>query len=174
MAHPYKGVMSDRGERPLPDDLLRVAERLREERPSLDGLALDRAKTRARARASAPESGAVNHGKGALLRSRIAITMILAVDILMSLSGAGLAVSGLGDSGDAADVQYSNPGDDSATTLGDAGDSAHPADVQPAAQESSDPDENLPFTGFAAIPVLVGGLALLSSGIVLRRRSARE
>ena len=177
--------MSDRRERPLPDDLLPVAEWLREERPSLDGFSLDRAKTRARARAAATERRAVTHGKGALLRSRIAITMILALGILMSLSGAGLAVSGLGDSGDASNVQYFNdpgeeddPGD--STTLSDrgdsgvGGDSTEPGDVQPAAQESSKEDDKLAFTGFAAIPVLIGGLGLLCSGFVLRRRSARE
>jgi hypothetical protein len=32
----------------------------------------------------------------------------------------------------------------------------------------------LPFTGFAAIPVLLGGLALLSGGLVLRRRTRSE
>ena len=29
----------------------------------------------------------------------------------------------------------------------------------------------LPFTGFAAIPVLLGGLALLTGGLLLRRRT---
>jgi len=166
--------MSDRRERPLPDDLLPVAEWLREERPSLDGFALDRAK--ARARAAATERRAVTHGKGAFSRSRIAITMILALGILMSLSGAGLAVSGLGDSGDASSVQYpTDPGHSSrSTSLGDSDDSSDAADVQPAAQESSGDGDKLPFTGFAAIPVLIGGLALLSSGVVLRGRSARE
>jgi len=173
--------MSDRGEHPLPDELLPVAEWLREERPSLDVLALDRAKTRARARAAAA-ARPTTHGKGVLLRSRIAITMILALGILMSLGGAGLAVSGLGGSGDASNVQYSNDsggsggsGSSNTTTLSDPGDSSDPADVQPAAQEESSGDDGeLAFTGFAAIPVLIGGLALLSSGFVLRRRSARE
>jgi uncharacterized iron-regulated membrane protein len=169
--------MSDRGERQLPDDLLRVAERLREERPSLDGLGLDRAKTRARRQATARRTPARNR-KGALLKSRIAITMILALGILMSLSGATLAVSGLGDSsGDAAGVQYFNdPGDDSSTSsrsLGDPGDPSDPGDVEAASQESSG-DGELAFTGFAAIPVLIGGIALLGSGLVLRRRSERD
>ena len=94
----------------------------------------------------------------------------------MSLSGVGLAVSGLGDSGDASSVQYpTDPGDSSrSTSLGDSDDSSDAADVQPAAQESSGDGDKLPFTGFAAIPVLIGGLALPSSGFVLRGRSARE
>ena len=33
---------------------------------------------------------------------------------------------------------------------------------------------SLPFTGFAAIPVLLGGIALLSAGLVLRRRTGDE
>jgi hypothetical protein len=32
----------------------------------------------------------------------------------------------------------------------------------------------LPFTGFLAIPVLIGGIVLLSTGLVLRRRAARD
>jgi hypothetical protein len=32
----------------------------------------------------------------------------------------------------------------------------------------------LPFTGFAAIPILLGGVALLASGLVLRRRAAHD
>ena len=38
---------------------------------------------------------------------------------------------------------------------------------QAAAAQTSE----LPFTGFAAIPVLLGGLALLAGGLVLRRRT---
>jgi hypothetical protein len=177
--------MSDRGEHPLADDLLRVAERLRSERPSLDGLGLDRAKTRARARATATQRTAARHRKGALLKSRIAITMILALGILMSLSGATLAFSGLGVSGDdASDVQYmfNNSGDESSSdddsssseSLGDPSDPSDPGDVEAASQESSGGGDELAFTGFAAIPVLIGGVALLGSGLVLRRRSERD
>jgi hypothetical protein len=38
------------------------------------------------------------------------------------------------------------------------------------AAAAADTDE-LPFTGFAAIPVLLGGLALLTGGLILRRRT---
>jgi hypothetical protein len=34
--------------------------------------------------------------------------------------------------------------------------------------------EQLPFTGFAAIPILLGGVALLGTGLVLRRRTAED
>ena len=45
--------------------------------------------------------------------------------------------------------------------------SAQPTRQEAAAAQTS----QLPFTGFAAIPVLLGGLALLSGGLVLRRRT---
>jgi hypothetical protein len=45
-----------------------------------------------------------------------------------------------------------------------------PERQQAAAVETS----QLPFTGFAAIPVLLGGLALLTGGLILRRRTRSE
>ena len=44
--------------------------------------------------------------------------------------------------------------------------------VEAGAQASG--EEQLPFTGFAAIPVLLGGVALLATGLVLRRRTSNE
>ena len=40
--------------------------------------------------------------------------------------------------------------------------------VQPARQVGS--PRNLPFTGYAAIPILVLGIALLTAGVIARRR----
>jgi hypothetical protein len=157
-----------------------MAERLREERPSLDGLALDRAKTRAQARATAAQRGAGIHSKGAFLKSRLAITMILALGALMSLGGVGLAVNGLSDSGDGAEVQYLTDESSDESLGGDSGtgsDSVGASDVDPAGQESTGGGgggDELAFTGFLAIPVLIGGLALLGSGFVLRRRTDRD
>ncbi len=53
--------------------------------------------------------------------------------------------------------------------------------VLPAEESSTQPERQvaaaaetgqLPFTGFAAIPVLIGGLALLTGGLILRRRTS--
>jgi hypothetical protein len=49
------------------------------------------------------------------------------------------------------------------------------AGTQPTRQEAAAAQTSqLPFTGFAAIPVLLGGLALLTGGLVLRRRTRSE
>jgi hypothetical protein len=50
--------------------------------------------------------------------------------------------------------------------------------VQPTKQVESGAQSGggseLPFTGFAAIPILLGGVALLSAGLVLRRRTGTD
>jgi hypothetical protein len=46
--------------------------------------------------------------------------------------------------------------------------------VEAGAQAGGDDGEQLPFTGFAAIPILLGGVALLSTGLVLRRRAGDD
>ena len=46
------------------------------------------------------------------------------------------------------------------------------SDTQPERQAAAAAETSqLPFTGFAAIPVLLGGLALLTGGLILRRRT---
>jgi hypothetical protein len=51
-------------------------------------------------------------------------------------------------------------------------------DVQPTRQVtagvSDDTDGELPFTGFAAIPVLLVGLGLLTGGMLMRRSSRTD
>lgn len=49
-----------------------------------------------------------------------------------------------------------------------------PAAVQPARQVQEAGSNELPFTGFAALPVLLLGLVLLSAGLVMRRSSAKD
>ena len=46
--------------------------------------------------------------------------------------------------------------------------------TQPTRQEAAATNSQLPFTGFAAIPVILGGLALLAGGLLLRRRTRAE
>jgi hypothetical protein len=41
-------------------------------------------------------------------------------------------------------------------------------------EAGADAPGQLPFTGFAAIPILLAGLTLLGGGLVLRRRTARD
>jgi len=119
------------------------------------------------------------------MKSRLAILSMLVAGMLLSTTGAGLAVTSLG-SNDASVAQYGgdkgangggggnngNNGGDNGEVLGQ---SAQGTEVQPARQvETGAGSGQLPFTGFLAIPVLLGGVALLSTGIVLRRRTASE
>ena len=125
------------------------------------------------------------------MKSRLVILTMLVLGMLLSTAGAGLAVSGI--SGDAAQEQYgasetpSGGGDvlgdqDAGTNApadnggGDTSPGGGEGDTQPARQveAGADTDTSLPFTGFAAIPVLLGGIALLSVGLVLRRRTGDE
>ena len=140
------------------------------------------------------------------MKSRIAILATLALGMVLSTGGAGLAVSGFASQSDnAAATQYGTPTPTATTTPtggggnndvlgeeesgggnptgggnengGPAGqeDEEQPArQVEAGAQAGGGDDEELPFTGFAAIPVLLGGVALLTTGLVLRRRTANE
>jgi hypothetical protein len=67
--------------------------------------------------------------------------------------------------------------DNAPAPASESGGGALPAEVsetaaQPERQAAAAADtDELPFTGFAAIPVLLGGLALLTGGLILRRRT---
>jgi hypothetical protein len=89
------------------DDLEQVAELLRDQRPTLDPVALDTVKLRAMSRARRPASSLV---KGLFMRSRL--TTILTVGFLSIGTGGALAVVGGahfglgGDDGSASCEQY--------------------------------------------------------------------
>ena len=123
-----------------------------------------------------------------ILTSPSASLLIGTLGMLLSTAGAGLAVSGLAGQDNASNAQYgtSTPtgGGD---VLGDedSGNNVSPEEsdtspegnaVQPARQVEAGANTNskLPFTGFAAVPVLLGGIALLSAGLVLRRRTGEQ
>ena len=105
------------------------------------------------------------------MKSRLALTMILVLGVMMSGTGATIAITGASDKGSAAAGEYGlggNGGNNLAgQNQGGGGDDTQPVE-QVAAQGGSG---SLPFTGFVAIPLLVGGVALAGTGAVLRRRT---
>jgi hypothetical protein len=124
------------------------------------------------------------------MKSRLVILTMLVLGMLLSTTGAGLAVSGLSGT-NASIAQYSTPtptggggvlgdqdtGSGTSPEENGGGGTAPDTDTntQPARQvEAGANNSSLPFTGFAAIPVLLGGIALLSAGLVLRRRTGDE
>ena len=56
--------------------------------------------------------------------------------------------------------------------LGDPGAGAGDPDGRGADQVAAQADDGLPFTGFAAIPLVVGGIVMLLSGRALHRRAS--
>jgi hypothetical protein len=105
------------------------------------------------------------------MKSRVALTAILVLGVMMSGTGATIAIDGASDSGSAGVAQYGT--EDGREQGGDnlAGQEQGGDDTQPAAQVAAEGGSgSLPFTGFVAIPLLVGGVALIGTGAVLRRR----
>jgi hypothetical protein len=145
------------------DDIVRL---LREERPQASELELDEIKRRVRQRVAR---------KGQPMRSRLAILAMLVAGILLSGTGAGLAVQGFDQSGDdASQAQYPSGGEGDVLGEGDSGGPVSPEEstndeAQVAQQVES--GDSLPFTGFAAIPVVLAGVALIGGGLMLRRQS---
>jgi hypothetical protein len=145
------------------DDVIRL---LQENRPEATELELDQIKQRVRRRTAQPSRRRQD------MKSRLAILLMLVLGMVFSTTGAGLAIQGF-TSNDASITQYGNdkpPGDvlgeeDEGGVTGDV------PDVQEPRQVESGADTQLPFTGFLALPVLLGGVVLLSAGLVLRRRT---
>jgi hypothetical protein len=158
------------------DDVIRL---LRENRPEATELELDQIKQRVRRRTAQKPSR-----RREAMKSRLAILSMLVVGMLFSTAGAGLAVQGLTQN-DASVAQY-GPDDvetaggvlgeeESGGAAGGGGGATEDDAVQPARQVALGSNgSSLPFTGFLAIPVLIGGVALLSTGLVLRRQARRD
>jgi hypothetical protein len=171
----------------LQPDLQPVIDMLHAHRPEATALELDAVKQQVRARVANPARRRTRGNK--LMKSRLVILTMLVLGMLLSTTGAGLAVSGLSGT-NASVAQYTSPsptggggvlGDQdtgSGTAPEQNGGGTAPneaANTQPARQvEAGANNSQLPFTGFAAIPVLLGGIALLSAGLVLRRRTGDE
>jgi hypothetical protein len=167
-------------------DLQPAIDQLVAGRPTLTPLELDAVKQRARMRAAGPARRRTT--KGQPMKSRLAMIAMLALGLMVSGTGAGLAVSGSTVNGNAAQEQY--PDDFGGDVLGEqqasggrggeegvAGEEAGNAPAQPERQvevgASGGGDESLPFTGFAAIPILLLGLGMIGTGVVMRRRLSR-
>jgi hypothetical protein len=172
-------------------DIDATAERLSAARVEPTPLELDRAFATARRRAGRSRSTT-----GGFMRSKLAIVSILALGVLMSGTGATLAFQGSSGQVNAAQEEYlpptntvtpgpgegtgngSQPGGKETETLGDeqtGADNGSPAATQATRQEAATADDNgkLPFTGLAAMPIILIGVALLGAGIVLQRRNSR-
>jgi hypothetical protein len=177
-----------------PDDLKPVIDQLRANRPEATPLELDAVKQRVLRRA-APSAG-WGARSATFMKSRLAILGMLVAGMLLSTTGAGMAISGLaGD--DASVAQYGRGNDndnnrgndqggggavlpeqsesDGGGVAGAGDDDAGGGGLQPSRQVEAGADtggdDELPFTGLAAIPILLGGVALLSTGLILRRRT---
>jgi hypothetical protein len=158
------------------DDVIRL---LHENRPEATELELDQIKQRVRRRTAQRPSR-----RRQAMKSRLAILSMLVLGMVFSTAGAGLAVQGLTQN-DASVAQY-GPDDvetaggvlgeeESGGAAGGGGGATEDDAVQPARQVALGSNgSSLPFTGFLAIPVLIGGVALLSTGLVLRRQARRD
>ncbi len=182
--------MDDPRHSDAPPELAHLARRLAEERPVLSGLELDQIKLQVQRRAARPKHTFLSKQRRALMKSRMAITSMLVLGVFAGGTGTGLAVSGISDSGSAGKAQYPGPaGDDTGPIdrLGEeevddignggggngtevAGAQESSDDVQATRQVSVQEEGSLPFTGLAAIPLILLGIGLLASGLVLRRR----
>ena len=167
------------------DDHLRDAElgpvidRLEAQRPTATALELDTIKQRVRGRV------ARGSGRTQPMRSRLAILSMLVLGMLLSTSGAALSISGLsGNDDNAAVSQYGKVGGEEDDDVLGEEDSGGPEGQQPD-NDGTQPDRQvelgaqddggeLPFTGFAAIPVLIGGVALFGTGLVLRKKTGED
>jgi hypothetical protein len=169
------------------DDVIRL---LQEGRPQATEIELDTIKQRAR------RQSADNSRRKQSMKSRLAIVAMVAFGMVFSTAGAGLAVSGITSSSNNASVaQYGTPtptateeggvlpaedtnnapkGGTSPAGPTPSGGVSPAEATQPTRQIEATTGSQLPFTGFAAIPVMLGGIALLTGGLVLRRRTRAE
>jgi hypothetical protein len=169
------------------DDVIRLLE---DGRPRATDLELDQIKQRIRRGQAASPSG-----RKQSMKSRLTILAMVAFGMLFSTAGAGLAVSGISSNTDNASVaQYGTPTPTPESTTvaaeeeggvlpaeetnnapeGDVAPAEEATQTQPTRQVEATTESQLPFTGFAAIPVMLGGIALLTGGLVLRRRTRAE
>ena len=147
-----------------PNGALRVVRLLREQRPAPTDAELDGARSRAIARVAW-----VDQARRAL-RARVAILGLTVVGLMVTITGTGMAISGISSSGSAGVAQYG--GLPEGQVLG--GHRAPPTSGVPATRQlaAAGKGDALPFTGLATIPLLAAGLVMLGTGVVARRAVA--
>jgi hypothetical protein len=160
----------DRFDKEMPPADSALEHRLRSERPELNAIRMDAVKGNIRRRVNGGGASPARFGRS-FMKSRLALTMILVLGVMMSGTGATIAITGASSDESAAVAQYGDgaQGDGNLAGQDQGGDGD---DTQPAQQVAAQGDSgSLPFTGFLAIPLLVGGVALAGTGAVLRRRT---
>jgi hypothetical protein len=143
-------------------ELAPVIARLEAERPTASDLELGLIKQRVRDRVA---PSARRSRRTEIMRSRLAI-------IAMLVFGGLLSTGGGEDNGDQGVLGEDESGGGPTENNGGSSPAQPNRQVEAGAQGTG--AEQLPFTGFAAIPILLGGVALLASGLVLRRRTADD
>jgi hypothetical protein len=162
--------MTDHSDTPLNPELEALEQELRAARPEAAPPELDRIRLKAQARAP--------RRARALRAPRVAITGLLVGGMVLSGGSAGLAVSGISSSGSAGKAAYVSPGTTTGTlpepTVAGTETDTVPAETDTvevqAARQVGEGGEELPFSGLAAIPLLVLGVGMTSAGFVLHRR----
>jgi hypothetical protein len=94
----------------IPAEFHDIEETLRANRPETSPLELDRIKLQAIRQADQGRPSFVARQKGAFMKSRLAMMLVIAAGFMLSTTGAGLAISGSSSSGSAAESQYTPAG----------------------------------------------------------------
>ena len=152
-----------------------VAAILRAERTTASPHELDRIKLTVMRRADREmRLSTFARQKGRLMKSRFALMIVIATGLLMGTGGVTMAVTGSSGSGDASNNQYNvvgSGGSDNDVLGSNTGDGV--ADPSGQVATANTDSGSLPFTGFAAIPLIALGSILLVGGLVLRVRLDR-
>jgi hypothetical protein len=94
----------------IPAELHDIEETLRANRHEASPLELDRIKLQAIRQAEQGRPSFLARQKGAFMKSRLAMMLVIAAGFMLSTTGAGLAISGSSSSGSAAGTQYTPSG----------------------------------------------------------------